>query len=68
MEKIKQEAIELLNNCKVTTFAAEKKALWIDWFYEHFPKGVEDPEYCILKFTAEHATYWIGHKFVKGKV
>lgn len=135
MEKIKQEAIELLNNCEVVSLASidqhgyprpvvvskiktdgidtiwfstgtssektknfidnpkagvsffkegdsvtltgaitivndttEKKALWVDWLYEHFPKGVDDPEYCILKFTAEQATYWIDHKFVKEKV
>ena len=47
---------------------AEKKALWQDWFIEHFPGGVNDPTYCILKFTAKRVTYWLDFQFVKGKV
>ena len=47
---------------------AEKKALWQDWFIEHFPGGVNDPTYCILKFTAKRATYWLDFQFVKGEV
>lgn len=62
------DSVTLTGTVTIVNDAAEKKALWVDWFYEHFPKGVDDPEYCILKFTAEQATYWIGHKFVKGKV
>ena len=47
---------------------AEKKALWQDWFIEHFPGGVNDPTYCVLKFTAKRATYWLDFQFVKGEV
>ncbi len=42
-----------------------KRALWSDWMLEHFPGGVEDPEYCVLKFTPKSATYWIDNTFVK---
>lgn len=45
-----------------------KKALWQDWFISHFPGGVEDPNYCILKFTAEEAIYWIEYVFIKAKI
>ena len=45
-----------------------KKALWQDWFIEHFPKGVTDPEYCVLKFTGDKATLWIDGKFIKQKL
>ena len=38
---------------------------WGDWMLDHFPGGVEDPEYCVLKFTSTSATYWIDNVFVK---
>lgn len=62
------DSVTLTGTVEIVNDMEEKKALWVDWFYEHFAKGVNDPEYCILKFKAEHATYWIGHKFVKGNV
>lgn len=42
-----------------------KRSLWSDWMLSHFPGGVEDPEYCVLKFTPQSATYWIDNQFVK---
>ena len=45
-----------------------KKALWSDWMFAHFPGGVIDPSYCILKFTSEEATYWIDNEFVKASI
>ena len=62
------DSVTLTGTIEVVSDVEEKKALWVDWFYEHFPKGVDDPEYCILKFTAEQATYWIGNQFIKGKI
>lgn len=42
-----------------------KCSLWGDWMLPHFPGGVEDPEYCVLKFTPLSATYYIDDEFVK---
>ena len=44
---------------------AVKRSLWGDWMLDHFRGGVEDPEYCVLKFTPKSATYWIDNAFVK---
>lgn len=44
---------------------AVKRSLWSDWMLDHFPGGVEDPEYCVLKFTPKSATYWKDNVFVK---
>lgn len=44
---------------------ALKHSLWGDWMLDHFPGGVEDPEYCVLRFTPKSATYWIDNAFVK---
>ena len=53
---------------EIITDEAEKKALWQDWFIEHFPGGVNDPTYCILKFTAKRVTYWLDFQFVKREI
>lgn len=42
-----------------------KKALWQDWFIEHFPQGVDDPEYCLVCFRARKGVFYIEGEFVK---
>lgn len=49
----------------IVTDEAIKRSLWSDWMFEHFHGGVEDPEYCVLKFTPISATYWIDGEFIK---
>ena len=53
---------------EIITDEAIKKELWQDWFINHFPGGPTDPNYVILKFKANHATYWIEGKFIHRKV
>lgn len=50
---------------EVITDMVVKRSLWGDWMLPHFPKGVEDPEFCVLKFTPKSATYWIDNVFAK---
>lgn len=50
---------------EVVTDEAVKRSLWGDWMLSHFPEGVEDPEYCVLRFTPRSATYWIDNIFMK---
>ena len=50
---------------EVVTDSSVKRSLWGDWMLPHFPGGVEDPEYCVLKFMPKSATYWIDNQFVK---
>lgn len=45
-----------------------KKKFWQDWFIEHFPKGVEDENYILLKFIGKNATIWIDGEFVHTKI
>ena len=42
-----------------------KSSLWGDWMLPHFPRGVEDPEYCLMKFTPQSTMYWIDNVFMK---
>lgn len=58
-------SVALTGDIEIVTDMEIKKALWQDWFIQHFPGGVEDPSYCILKFQAKRATYWLDFQFVK---
>lgn len=60
-----QNSIVETGTVEIVTDPETKKKLWQDWFIHHFPQGVTDPEYCILKFTGTKATLWIDGEFVK---
>lgn len=57
--------ITLTGTIEILTDPELKKQLWVDWFIDHFPGGVTDPNYCILKFTARAATFWIDSQYEK---
>lgn len=59
------DSIVYTGEMEIVTDEAIKRSLWDDWMLPHFPAGVEDPEYCLLKFTSQSATYWIDNTFVK---
>lgn len=58
-------SIVYAGDVEIVTDEILKRSLWGDWMLEHFPGGVNDPEYCVLKFTPKSATYWIDNVFVK---
>ena len=37
---------------------AVKKEIWKDGDERYYPKGVTDPDYCVLKFTADSGRYY----------
>lgn len=51
--------ITLMGTIEIVTDPELKKDMWLDWFIDHFPGGIEDPNYCLLKFTAGKAAFWI---------
>lgn len=55
--------VTLMGRIEILTEPEIKKEMWIDWFIHHFPGGDTDPEYCILKFTAEKAVFWIDSNY-----
>ena len=62
------DSVCMTGDVEVITDADIKQELWQDWFINHFPGGPTDPNYVILKFKANHATYWIEGKFIHRKV
>lgn len=59
------DSIVYTGEMEIVKDEALKRSLWSDWMLEHFVGGVEDPEYCVLKFTPKSATYWIDNTFAK---
>lgn len=57
-------SVALTGSVEVITDPELKKELWQDWFIAHFPLGPTDPNYVLLKFQSEHATYWIDGVFI----
>ena len=39
-----------------------KKMIWKDGDEMYYPKGVTDPDYCVLKFTAQNGRYYSDFK------
>lgn len=61
----KGDSVVLTGFAEAVEDPAVKKALWQNWFIEHFPGGVEDPEYCLIRFEARRGVFYIENEFVK---
>ncbi len=50
----------LIGTMQVMTDHEHKAMLWREGFEIYYPKGVDDEDYCVLKFTAEKGNYYHG--------
>ncbi len=57
-------SVSLTGEVPVISDDATRRAMWQDWFINHFPQGPSDPTYTLLHFTGRRATIWIDYKFV----
>lgn len=61
------DSVTITGNMEIVTDKATKDRLfdkWSDFLGRHFPNGgKEDPNYCILHFTAKETTVYIDGKF-----
>lgn len=48
----------LKGTMEVLEDAASKEMIWQDGDTMYYPKGVTDPDYCVLKFTAQTGRYY----------
>ena len=52
--------ITLVGDIEVITDSTIKKEVWYEELEEHFSdKGLEDPDYCVLRFTTKRYNLWI---------
>jgi general stress protein 26 len=47
---------------KVLHDSATKKLIWQDGDELYYPRGVTDPDYCVLRFTAQSGRYYSNFK------
>lgn len=55
---IKYEGVMLIGNMEVLEDATIKEELWQIGDKIFYSKGVTDPDYCVLKFTAQEGRYY----------
>jgi len=48
----------LLGTMDVLTDSQSRKRLWRDGYEQYYPLGIDDPDYTVLRFTAESANYY----------
>ena len=51
--------ITLVGDIEVVTGIETKKETWYQGLEEYFPGGVDDPNYCVLKFTTKRYNLWV---------
>lgn len=54
--------VSLAGTMEVLETAEAKERIWRDGDMMYYPKGVTDPDYCVLKFTAVKGRYYSNFK------
>lgn len=54
--------VSLAGTMEVLETAEAKERIWRDGDTMYYPKGVTDPDYCVLKFTAVKGRYYSNFK------
>lgn len=62
------KGVMLTGTMEVLQDDASKRMIWKDGDEMYYPKGVTDPDYCVLKFTAESGRYYSNFKSEDFKV
>ncbi|MGD0279044.1 MAG: pyridoxamine 5'-phosphate oxidase family protein [Smithella sp.] len=56
------KGVMLRGAMEVLQDSASKKMIWKAGDEMYYPKGVTDPDYCVLKFTAQNGRYYSNFK------
>ena len=54
--------VMLIGKMEVLEDAGSKQMIWREGDTLYYPKGVTDPDYCVLKFTAHSGRYYANFK------
>ncbi len=57
-----EKGVMLTGTMEVLTDKQSRELFWDKSYAKHFPGGADDPEYCILKFSAASGRYFDGKK------
>ncbi len=58
----KINGLMLIGTMEVCMDRALKARLWVDGCEKYYPLGIDDPDYCVLKFTAQKGNYYYNLK------
>ena len=61
-----QYNITLVGTAKILTDAATKEAFWQPWFSEVGWSGPDDENFCVLRFSTQRYSLWLGEEPVAG--
>ena len=53
--------ITLVGVCEILTDQESKSKYWQNWFKDIYGDET-NPDYCVIKFTTERVSLWIGHE------
>ena len=54
------EGLMLVGEVEVLTDAESRQRIWRDGFEQYYSKGVDDPDYTVLRFTSRWGNYYHG--------
>ena len=54
------QGLMLVGEMKVCTDRESREKLWREGFEMYYPAGIDDPDYCVLKFVAKYGNYYHG--------
>ncbi len=54
--------VSLIGTMEVLDSSEDKERIWRDGDTMYYPKGVTDPDYCVLRFTAIKGRYYSNFK------
>lgn len=54
--------VMLIGNMEVMEDSQSKEMIWQEGDTMYYPEGVTDPDYCVLRFTAERGRYYSNFK------
>lgn len=52
------EGLQLVGTVEVFDDQKSRQRCWREGFEKYYPKGVSDPDYCVLRFTADRGEYY----------
>lgn len=61
-------SISLTGDAEVVADQSVKRLLWQDWLIDHFPEGMDDPDYTIIKFVPKAVAGWIDDEYANGNL
>lgn len=57
--------VTLVGEASLVTEQETRHALWQDWFINHFPLGMDDPDYVVIAFRTKRVSLWIDNESAK---